>query len=210
MINEQINKYNNNLIESKTIINIKDYIKDIYKLKYNNNLNIFDEFGLNNIDSTKYNLIKSDNNKYINYYLLLELCIKYYNDYQVKLNKEYNICLKNKKIIYMYYNVNIIDKYNDYLLEYNYNIIDYIKKINKIKYNIDIKFMNIFIKLVDIDESYKHKINLIQSYNTKKYAEYYIFLEKSINHYNDYQKQQNKKYLIYFNNKKTDISNFIL
>jgi hypothetical protein len=216
MINEQINKYNDNLIESKTIITMNDYIKNIYKLKYNSDLNIFDEFGFNNIDSyiiysTKYNLIKSNNNKYINYYLLLELCIKYYNDYQVKLNKRYNICIKNKKIITMYYNLNIIDKCNDYLLEHNYYIIDYIKKINKLKYNVNIKFMDIFIKLIDIYDSNKHKTYLIKSYNTKIYAEYYIFLEKSINHFNDYQKQFNKKYNIYINEKKLDnINNFIL
>ena len=212
MINEQINKYNISLVESKTNININDYIKNIYKLKYNSDINIFDKIGLSDINmmySTKYNLIKSNNNKYINYYLLLELCIKYYNDYQIKLNKRYDICFKTRDIIYMYYNTNIIDKYNNYLLEHNYYIIDYIKRINKI-YNVDIKFMDIFIKLVDIEESYKHKKYLIQSYNTNKYIEYYIYLEKSINHYNDYQKQQNKKYLIYYNNKKIDICNFIL
>ena len=34
--------------------------------------------------------------KYAKYYLLLEKCIKYYNDYQNKLNYKYIIKLKNK------------------------------------------------------------------------------------------------------------------
>ena len=35
--------------------------------------------------------------KYAKYYILLEVCIKYYNDYQILLNKTYNIELKDKK-----------------------------------------------------------------------------------------------------------------
>jgi small-conductance mechanosensitive channel len=34
--------------------------------------------------------------KYAKYYILLEKCIKYYNDYQLELNKKYIIKLKNK------------------------------------------------------------------------------------------------------------------
>uniref|UniRef100_A0A6C0EC64 Uncharacterized protein n=1 Tax=viral metagenome TaxID=1070528 RepID=A0A6C0EC64_9ZZZZ len=33
---------------------------------------------------------------YAKYYLLLEECIKYYNDYQIELNKKYIIKLKIK------------------------------------------------------------------------------------------------------------------
>jgi phage anti-repressor protein len=42
-------------------------------------------------------LIRSKNTKlYVNYYLLLEECIKYFHDYQIELNKKYIIKLKNK------------------------------------------------------------------------------------------------------------------
>ena len=34
--------------------------------------------------------------QYARYYLLLEECIKYYNDYQLELNKKYIIKLKEK------------------------------------------------------------------------------------------------------------------
>jgi hypothetical protein len=42
-------------------------------------------------------LMRSKNKKeYAYYYLLLEECIKYFNDYQIELNKKYIIKLKNK------------------------------------------------------------------------------------------------------------------
>ena len=41
--------------------------------------------------------MRSKNTKiYAKYYLLLEKCVKYYNDYQIELNKKYIIKLKNK------------------------------------------------------------------------------------------------------------------
>ena len=41
--------------------------------------------------------MRSKNTKiYAKYYLLLEECIKYFNDYQIELNKKYIIKLKDK------------------------------------------------------------------------------------------------------------------
>jgi len=41
--------------------------------------------------------MRSKNTKiYAKYYILLEKCIKYFNDYQLELNKKYIIKLKNK------------------------------------------------------------------------------------------------------------------
>ena len=56
--------------------------------------------------------------KYAKYYLLLEECIKYFNDYQIDLNKKYIIKLKEKNkenkiiikaffIFFNYFNYNI-------------------------------------------------------------------------------------------------------
>ena len=39
----EITKYNNSLVESKTIINIIDYIKAINKLKYNIDIELVDK-----------------------------------------------------------------------------------------------------------------------------------------------------------------------
>ena len=56
--------------------------------------------------------------KYANYYLLLEECIKYFNDYQTELNKKYIIKLKSKilkkenKICSLEEKLNIIIKSN--------------------------------------------------------------------------------------------------
>ena len=52
-------------------------------------------------DAFKICLMRSKNTKiYAKYYLLLEKCIKYFNDYQLELNKKYIIKLKNKKKFY--------------------------------------------------------------------------------------------------------------
>ena len=47
-----------------------------------------------------------------------------------------------------------IEEYNNYLVEnqVNINIIDYVKEINKLKYNIDISFIDEFIELVSKNE----------------------------------------------------------
>ena len=53
-----------------------------------------------------------------------------------------------------------INEYNTYLVEnqVNINIIDYVKEVNKLKYNIDISFIDEFIELVSKDEKLIKKI----------------------------------------------------
>ena len=60
--------------------------------------------------------------------------------------------------------INII-KFNNDLVESkrNINIIDYVKEINKLSYNIDIDFIDEFIELVNKDECCIHH-NLLQKY----------------------------------------------
>ena len=54
-------------------------------------------------------------------------------------------------------NYTTINEYNDYLVEnqIQINIIDFVKEINKIKYNIDISFIDEFIELVSKDVKHK-------------------------------------------------------
>ena len=151
-----------------------------------------------------------------------------------------------------------IDEYNTYLVDnqVNVNIIDFVKEINNIKYNIDILFIDEFIELVSKDDccihhnmlekygicnmkggskdikrileqnefienedyllskvaeqlssgtKYKNeyilhpesfKICLMRSQKTRKYAKYYLLLEKCIKYFHDYQTKLNKKYII--------------
>jgi len=58
-----------------------------------------------------------------------------------------------------------IQKYNNYLIEnkINIDIIAYVKEINKIKYNIDISFIDEFIELVNRDECCIHH-DMLQKY----------------------------------------------
>jgi phage anti-repressor protein len=164
------------------------------------------------------------------------------------------------------HNYTTINEYNTYLVEnqIQINIIDFVKEVNKIKYNIDISFIDEFIELVSKDnccihhnmlekygicnikggskdikrileqnefienedyllskvaeqllsgtkyknEYYLHpesfKICLMRSQKTRRYAKYYLLLEKCIKYYNDYQIELNKKYIIKLKNKIVD------
>ena len=59
----------------------------------------------------------------------------------------------------------IINEYNTYLVEnqININIIDYIKEVNKLEYNINIKFIDEFIELVSKKECCIHH-DMLQNY----------------------------------------------
>jgi len=57
-----------------------------------------------------------------------------------------------------------IEQYNTYLVDNHVNIIDFVKEINKIKYNIDISFIDEFIELVSKDECCIHH-NMLEKYN---------------------------------------------
>jgi hypothetical protein len=59
-----------------------------------------------------------------------------------------------------------INEYNTYLVEnqQQINIIDYVKEINKIKYNIDISFIDEFIELVSKNDCCIHH-NMLQKYD---------------------------------------------
>jgi hypothetical protein len=117
----EIEKYNNNLVNSKTIITIIDYVKAVNRLKYKIDIDFIDEF----IENDDYRVRKVSESKsggcthkneyylhprafkiclmrslktkkYAKYYLLLEECIKYFNEYQIELNKKYTIHLSDK------------------------------------------------------------------------------------------------------------------
>jgi hypothetical protein len=152
-----------------------------------------------------------------------------------------------------------VNEYNNYLVvnKIQIDIINYVKTVNKISFNIDISFIDEFIELVNKDdccihhnmlqkygiisggnttsvikrlleqydmeeyhdfllynvvqqksgsggsnkkEYYLHpnafKICLIRSLKTKKYAKYYLLLEKCIKYYNDYQQLLKEQYII--------------
>ena len=58
-----------------------------------------------------------------------------------------------------------INEYNAYLVDnqVNINIIDFVKEVNKIKYNIDISFIDEFLELVSKDECCIHH-DMLQKY----------------------------------------------
>ena len=58
-----------------------------------------------------------------------------------------------------------IQEYNSYLIDnqVNINIIDYVKEVNKIKYTIDISFIDEFIELISKNECCIHH-NMLEKY----------------------------------------------
>ena len=72
-------------------------------------------------------------------------------------------------IIFFKHSFTTIEEYNNYLIENKseVNIIEYIKKINKLKSNIDISFIGDFIELVDKDVCCIHH-SMLQKYGISK------------------------------------------
>jgi len=103
--------------------------------------------------------------KYAKYYLLLEECIKYYNDYQLELNKKYIIKLKSKiikkdaELIIKDDKINELIKKTDELLKANKEILKSNKSmeesLNKANYKLDettnIKNQRFLILVIELE-----------------------------------------------------------
>jgi uncharacterized protein YoxC len=224
MTYSNIPDYNKYLIESKTQIDIIEYVKTVNKIKYNINIDFIDEFielvsrdeccihhkmlqkygiiSLNkgttdikrilernefeeNIDFRLRNVAESaptggcthkieyylhpqtfkiclmrslKTKKYARYYLLLEECIKYYNDYQTKLKEKYIIKLQNindiKNIMLEVKDSNITKLQDDVklLLTKNDEILEKNSKMEKILEANQIKLDKTFDRLVGAHE----------------------------------------------------------
>ena len=89
--------YIKNLINKYQFIENEDYqLRNVSEFKSQGSTSIKNEYYLHPI-AFKICLIRTLKTKqYAKYYILLEKCIKYFNDYQLELNKKYNIKLKLK------------------------------------------------------------------------------------------------------------------
>ena len=89
--------------------------------------------------------------KYAKYYLLLEECIKYYNDYQDKLKEKYIIKLKNK-IVEKDDNIYSLEEKLNTIIENNKELLNYSKKADKKNRKLEQKLDNVNNNLEDIKE----------------------------------------------------------
>ena len=105
-----------NLLQKYGIISLNKGSTDIKRILEQNNFIENEDFNLRNVAEVRKNrgnVIKNEyylhpnafkiclirslkTRKYVKYYLLLEKCIKYFNDYQLQLNKKYTIKLETK------------------------------------------------------------------------------------------------------------------
>jgi len=106
------------MLQTYGILNLKGTTNDIKRILEQNEFIEKEDFDLRNVAQVRPQggtVIKNEyylhprafkicllrslkTKKYAKYYLLLEECIKYYNDYQIELNKKYIIKLKLKII----------------------------------------------------------------------------------------------------------------
>ena len=155
---------------------------------------------------------------YANYYLLLEECIKYYNDYQIELKEKYIIKLKKKNKIIIKIKDDKIDKLEEKintLLEdnkitkkYNEEIIKRSKKmelqLNETLEKLDItndKLDDANEELEDINEKLDIAVE-DRVIKTKKLAtlEYFVIMKNNTTDYKYYIIRGQKRYI----NKKKD------
>jgi hypothetical protein len=154
-----------NLLEKYEVISLSSSTFDIKRILDQNELIIEKDYILRNINqfntkegkgkkneyylhpyAFKLCLIRSlKTPKYAKYYLLLEECIKYFNDYQNKINEVYIISYKNR-----------IGEYLNTITEQNY-------KINSLKQKIDIIIDN----NKKLEQSNRELIELTKKNNIK-------------------------------------------
>jgi len=166
------------MLQKYGISNLKGTTNDIKKLLEQNNFIENEDFNLRNVSQVRENrgtVIKNEyylhprafkiclmrslkTKKYAKYYLLLEECIKYFNDYQDKLKEKYIIKLKSK-IIKKDTQLIIKDDKIDELMkktdEQNLKIdelLNYSKKADKKNRKLEQKLDNVNNNLEDIKE----------------------------------------------------------
>ena len=171
------------------ISNLKDGTSDINKLLIQNNFIETEDYQLRNVselrpqggssikneyflhpDAFKICLMRSKNTKrYAKYYLLLEKCIKYYNDYQNLLKEKYIIKYKNKinenkiiikekddKIDILEEKINQILNDNKQILKSNQHLEN---KLNKLE-NQNSELLDSVEDLKDDNEEIHHKLDV--------------------------------------------------
>jgi len=174
-----------NMLQKYGISNLKGTTNDIKKLLEQNEFIEKEDFDLRNVSQVrsqggtvikneyylhprafKICLIRSlKTKKYAKYYLLLEECIKYFNDYQDKLKEKYIIKLKDKhkenkilikekdnKIDSLEEKLNTIIKNNEELLKSNEELLKYSRKAEKNNRKLEQKLDDTNDNLIDIKD----------------------------------------------------------
>ena len=114
-----------NLIKRNNFINDEDYLIRTSSDQLSSGTKYKNEYYLHPRAFKKCLMRSRNTNIYADYYLLLEECIKYFNDYQMELNKKYIIKLKSKilkkenKICSLEEKLDTIIRNNEQLLKSN-------------------------------------------------------------------------------------------
>ena len=165
LTNKVINEFNKSLIDEKKEINIIEYGKIINKLTNNIDISFLEEF---------INLIDND-----------DFCIVLKKIYDQKIFK--NICRKDKHGNDIGFDSS--NFYKDILKNYKKNV-DFCAQEKSCAQK-NMKGLHKIITYMLTSECFK--LILMRNRNTKKYANYYLFLEKLVKYYSSYQKMKLEK-----------------
>jgi len=147
------------LLEQNHFIENKDFnLRNVAEVRKNRGTVIKNEYYLHP-RAFKICLLRSLKTKrYAKYYLLLEECIKYYNDYQIELNKKYIIKLKSKiikkdaELIIKDDKINELIKKMDDLLISNKSMEESLNKANyKLDETTNIKNQRFLILVIELE-----------------------------------------------------------
>ena len=205
-----------NMLQKYGISNLKGGTSDINKLLIQNNFIETEDYQLRNVselrpqggtsikneyylhpEAFKICLMRSKNTKiYAKYYILLEKCIKYFNDYQLEFNKKYIIKLKEKnkenKIIIKEKDDkidNLENKINQ-ILESNKNLEKLLTNTNNKLNTLKSQNNELLDSVEDFIDYYKKKI-LIFSFNDEIHHKLDISTEERVINPNNNQKLEN-------------------
>ena len=167
-----------NMLQKYGILSLNCTTNNIKRVLEQNNFIVDEDFRLLNVEQSKSGgcthkneyylhpdafkicLMRSKNTKkYAKYYILLEKCIKYFNDYQLELNKKYNIKLKLKiekkdiKIDKLEEKINKILEDNKIMLENNKKILDDNKNLEVLLINSNNKLSKLENKKCELFDS---------------------------------------------------------
>ena len=141
------------MLKQNNFIENKEYqLRNVPELRPQGGSSIKNEYYLHP-RAFKICLMRSKNKKeYAYYYILLEECIKYYNDYQIELNKKYIIKLKEK------------NKKNKIIIKEKDDKID---KLEKLMMKANIKLDEVLDKLDEVHEELETTNTELEETNDK-------------------------------------------
>jgi len=229
-----------NMLQKYDIISLNGTTNDIKRILNQNELVENEDFNLRNVAQVRKDrgtvakneyylhprafkicLMRSlKTKKYAKYYLLLEECIKYFNDYQIELNRIYIIKLKEKNkenVIVIKEKDDKIDKLEKLMIKANFKLDEVLDKLDETTNMLEDSKEELELTNEKLDNTDKTLIQVAKKLDiavedrvikTKKSTtlEYFIIMKNNITDYKYYIIKGQKRYI---NKKKEQLEGYI-